>query len=39
MFAGFREHLLDSLQVKLAFLFRRKRAIKIKREEEEEKRK
>ena len=38
MFADFRMHLLESLQIKLAYLFRRKRALRIKRQEEEEKR-
>ena len=38
MFSGFREHLLESLQVKLAYLFRRSKALRLKQELEEQRR-
>ena len=38
MFSNFRAHLLESLQVKLAYLFHRRKALRIKREEKEERR-
>ena len=36
MFAGFRSYLKESLQIKLAYLFRYRKKMRIRREEEEE---
>lgn len=36
MFAGFRSQLRESLQIKLAYLFRYRKKMRIRREEEEE---
>ena len=33
MFGSFRQYLLETLQIKLAYLFRKKRAIRLKKEE------